>query len=157
MKVVLDAGPIIHLEQIEALHVLNFIDNKVICPTVESEVDEPSQRLDFDIRKLNGESKDKAKYFMNRYDIEMGEASALALCQQEEIQLLLTDDLDARDAARKLELEPHGTLGIITKAYTKQIISKTEAKNLIKSLRDNSSLYITSDLVQWAVNRIEES
>lgn len=155
-KAVLDAGPFIHLEQVESLHVLDLLDEKIVSQTVKSEIgSETFGNIEAEIRNLEGEGKDKAKYLTNRYGIELGEATALVLCQQLNEDLFLTDDLDARDVANKLDLEPHGTLGIVTRAYSEDLISEQEAKVMVRELQDESSLFITSDLVEWAKDKIE--
>jgi len=154
-KSVLDAGPIIHLNQIEQLELLEIIDNRYTTQKVAEEVGkEIIEDSGAEINGLSGEAKDESKYLSNKYNLELGESTALALCKQENIKLLLTDDLEARSTAKKLEIEPHGTVGIAVKAYSTGKIGREKAVKTIEGLNKESSLFITSDLVRWAKNHI---
>lgn len=157
-KAVFDAGPIIHLDEIGRLEILDFIEKKLITGEVSDEPgNETLERAEAESRSLEGEAKDQAKYLCNRHNLEMGEATTISLCLQEEIDLVFTDDLDARQAAKRHDLDPHGTLAIVTRAFAEDLISKKEAKQIIEELRKDSSLFLTADLVKWAKNRIEEN
>lgn len=155
---VFDAGPLIHLQQIDSLKILGLFKKIVVSKQVYSEL-----REDFPLPKncsvaeLNGKTKDLSKLITARYELDLGEASAMALAKQLGIKLFFTDDLNARDTSKRLGLEPHGTLAIITRAYREKIISKTSAVSCLEKLHSNSDLYLTKDLVDWARKQIEHS
>jgi predicted nucleic acid-binding protein len=65
--------------------------------------------------------------------VDLGEASAIALAKEYDDTLLLLDDLKARRLALKLNLKITGTLGVIHKA--KQIGILEKVKPLIDLLR----------------------
>jgi predicted nucleic acid-binding protein len=56
-------------------------------------------------------------------EVDRGEASAIALCIEEDIALLILDDNKARKLAAKLNLAFTGTLGVILKAKQTGAIS----------------------------------
>lgn len=56
--------------------------------------------------------------------VDLGEASAIALAKEMDDVLLLLDDLKARKLASKLNLKFTGTLGVINKAKQLGIIDK---------------------------------
>lgn len=58
--------------------------------------------------------------------VDLGEASALALAKEVENPLLLLDDLKARKLAHKLNLKFTGTLGVIHKAKQLGVIEKVK-------------------------------
>ena len=153
---VFDAGPLIHLQQIDSLTVLRLFEKIHISGQVHQEL-----RGGFPLPKncavaeLDGKSKDAAKLISERYEIGMGEASAIALAKQKGIRLLFTDDLSARDAAKRIGLEPHGTLAIITRAYRENVLNKKEALACLESLYEDSTLYLTTDLRDWACKQVE--
>ncbi len=60
--------------------------------------------------------KDKKYQEFLTTQVDLGEASAIALAMEMESPLLLLDDLKARKLASKLNLKFTGTLGIIHKA-----------------------------------------
>lgn len=155
-RAVFDAGPLIHLQQVGGLDTLRLFSRIIISEQVVIEL-----RSGFTLPKnssslaLNSRSKDLTQLICDRYNLGLGEATAIALAKQEGIRLFFTDDLGARDAANLFGLEPHGTLAIITRSFREKVISKHEAISLIEKLQSNSSLYLISDLVNWARKRIE--
>ena len=58
--------------------------------------------------------------------VDLGEASALALAKEKESPLLLLDDLKARKLALKLNLPFTGTLGVIHKAKQLGVLEKVK-------------------------------
>lgn len=64
--------------------------------------------------------------------VDVGEASAIALAAEYDEVLLLLDDLKARKLAARLKLKVTGTLGIISKA--KQLLIIEQVKPLIDKL-----------------------
>lgn len=157
-EAVLDAGPLIHLNQIDRLEILKVIEKQAITETVKKEVGKGIvDSSGLKIIKLSPESKDKAKHLSNKNNIELGESTSISLCDQEDIGLIFTDDLDARDTAKRLQIDAHGTLAIVTRAYSEEIISQSEAFDTIEELRKDSTLFLTSDLVKWAKEKIREN
>ncbi len=104
---------------------------------------------------LSLQHKNIAKILTEQYEIELGEASAIALAQQEKISLLLTDDLDARETAKKFNLEVHGTLGLVLRAFREKQMTQEEAIVIVKRISTDSSLFLTSDLVEWVIKEIK--
>lgn len=156
-EAVLEAGPIIHLNQIGRLDVLDVIENKATTEEVRKEVrQEIIEKSGLSVLGLSPESKDRAKHLSNKYSIELGESTTISLCDQEDIDLIFTDDLDARDAAKRLQIDAHGTLALVTRAYSEEILSQAEVLEAIEELRKDSSLFLTSDLVKWAKEKIRE-
>ncbi|MBI5229648.1 hypothetical protein HY991_06060 [Candidatus Micrarchaeota archaeon] len=153
---VFDAGPLIHLQQINSLGMLSLFKrilvSEHVCQELRSGFHLPKNCF---ITDLAGESKDLAKLASERYDLGLGEASAIALAKQERIKLLFTDDLTARDAAKRFGLEPHGTLAILTRAYRENMLGKRDAISCLEKLHSDSNLYLTRDLVDWARKQIE--
>ncbi len=154
-EAVFDTGPLIHLEEVEAGKALQLFKTVLITEEVEEELGE-TRAGDFKVMGLQADSKDWARYLVDRKDLDLGEASAIALCRQEGVGYFFTDDLEARKAAEEIEIEAHGTLGIITRAYRENILSEKEAKDKVRQLHKDSSLFITKDVVDWAVDKIED-
>jgi len=76
--------------------------------------------------------KDKKYQAFLETQIDLGEASAIALATEMESPLLLLDDLKARKLAAKLNLRFTGTLGVISRAKQIGVIEKV--KPIIKKL-----------------------
>ncbi|MFA4886637.1 MAG: hypothetical protein WC595_00325 [Candidatus Nanoarchaeia archaeon] len=153
---VFDAGPFIHLSEIEALHL-----TRQFKPLTTEEILDECKNLQKTIlefaflKDLTPQSKDFSKYLIEEYDLHLGEATGIALCKQEKIKLFFTDDLDARDISKRLGFQAHGTLAIILRAFRESILNKNKTLELLHLLRTNSSLYFTTDLLQWTINQVE--
>ncbi|MBW3019581.1 hypothetical protein KY329_05350 [Candidatus Woesearchaeota archaeon] len=157
---VFDAGPFIHLHEIRKLNLTNLFKTILTTPDVFTEC----QRIQAELKKIKNlslkallpKSKDFAKYLVERYDLDLGESTGLALCRQEHVKLFFTDDLEARNIAQRLGFEAHGTIAILLRAYRNNILNKKEAKQVIEDLYNESSLFFTRDLRNWTINEIEK-
>ncbi len=154
MKAVSNAGPLIHLAEVEALKALGIFTEVAIPPEVDKETSK-IKKTKIRVVQLSGEAKNMAKMLMIKYNIDLGEAEAIALAASTGTKTFLTDDLAARDAAKTQGLEPHGTLGIITRAFREKIINKAEAIEKTEALHKNSTLFLTKDLIDWIKREIE--
>ncbi len=84
------------------------------------------------LKKINDRKLlEKAK----QYNIQRGEAEALALYWQEKADLLATDDDNVRKKATILNLKIIGTPSIITKLYKTNNITKEKYLNSVNELR----------------------
>lgn len=151
-KAVSDTGPIIHLHEIELEFILDLFD--VIIP-IEVHSELKKYKINSNIKIKKTINKNLTKLIMDKFLIDIGEASAINLALQEKINLVFTDDLEARDTAKKYGLDPHGTIGLIIKAFRKKIISKETAIKKIKELEKRSSLFITKDLINKIIDELK--
>jgi predicted nucleic acid-binding protein len=156
-KVVSNTGPILHLSEIKLSKALEIFQKILIPEEVSNELKKHKAFLPkiVSIKPLSAESKDKTKAFANEYDLDLGESQAIALALQEKADYFITDDLDAREVAKRLNLEVHGTIGIILRAFREKLIERKEAISKIKELQTSSTLYITNDLIESIIGEIE--
>ena len=162
-KAVFDTGPFLHLYEIELLNILRLFKSILIIGEVFNEL-KKNRNLHAEINKiksikllkLNSRYKDMSKLLVEKHNIGLAESCSISLALQEKADVFITDDLDARTAAKNLNLEVHGTVGVILRAFREGIISKEKAISKIKELHEKSSLYITKDLVEWTINQIKE-
>lgn len=157
-RAVSDTGPIIHLSEINLIKAFNIFSTVVIPEEVEREL-KNSKIIIFKkikILKLSPDFKDKVKMLTNQENLDLGEAFAIVLAMQEKTDYFLTDDLDARNVATKYNLQVHGTIGIILRAFREKIINKNIAIEKVNELHTKSSLFITKDLVDNVLKAIEE-
>lgn len=156
-QAVFDTGPLIHLNEINASGLLQLFDSILLSPQVTQELGEGFP-LQANCRptQLTAGAKDYSKLVAAKFEIGLAEATAIALAKQEGCSLFFTDGLQAREASMNLGLQPHGTLAIITRAYSEKIASKEEALKFLGLLGAKSSLYITTDLLNWAKKRVLE-
>lgn len=67
---------------------------------------------------------------------------------------LLTDDLAVRDASKRLHLLPVGSLGIVVRAFERGGLSLQDAERRILALYDVSSLFVTRDIAELAIEQL---
>lgn len=155
-KVVSNTGPIIHLSEIfltAALGIFNLvlIPEEVARELARNKIIIPKKVV---VRPLNAQGKDNTMILMNEHNLDLGEAQAIALALQEKTDYFLTDDLDAREVGRIFNLEVHGTVGIILRAFREKILTKETALEKVRELQTKSSLFITSDLIEYIAKEI---
>ncbi len=159
-NVVFDAGPFIHLSEISKIDLINlfinvFTTKEILdeCKLIKNNLSKFSNIIK---KSLHGKSKDFAQYLINEYNLNLGEATGIILCKQENIKLFFTDDLDAREVANKIGFEAHGTIAIILRSFRGKIITKKETAIIIENLYNNSSLFFSKNLFEWTIKEIEK-
>ena len=165
ITVISDAGPLIHLNEIDCLSFLSLfeelhIPHAVWLETVGKGYLQAKDVLDLGhVQRHFLSQSDMIQFLANHQlkDIHTGERECLYLCQQLHISTLLTDDLAVRKAAKLLNLKPVGSLGIIAKAYFQGFISITVAENYMFNLYNKSSLFVTKAIVELAVEKLHQS
>ncbi|MBI5565395.1 MAG: nucleic acid-binding protein [Chloroflexi bacterium] len=158
---VTDAGPLIHLTEIDALHVLTIFESLHVPQAVWAETVEQGRASTggFATLQLTRHSLLPAKVAQfvqtkNLTSLHPGEQECLFLCQQLGVSLLLTDDLAARDAARRLGFTPVGSLGVVVRAYHHGVILLSDAERLLTDLYSISSLFVASAIVEIAIQQL---
>ncbi|MEK6924648.1 MAG: hypothetical protein AABW71_00235 [Nanoarchaeota archaeon] len=156
-KAISDTGPVIHLNEINLTSALDVFSSIFIPLEVSHELQKYKINLPkkIKVRELEGLSKDIVKILTNEYDLDIGESCAISLALQEKADYFLTDDLEARETAKKYKLEVHGTVGIILRAFKEKIIDRKTAITRINDLHEKSTLFITKDLIKNIIEAIE--
>lgn len=116
--IIADTSCLIVLAQIGELNVLKEIYSEVlITPEIEEEFKDilPSW-----VKVI--EVEDKKRQNILELELDRGEASAIALCLEQEECLLIIDERKGRSIAKKLNIKITGTLGILLKAKELGII-----------------------------------
>jgi predicted nucleic acid-binding protein len=159
---VIDAGPLIHLNEIGCLSILTIFETLHLPDAVWSETVERKRVLDTDILKLGNVHRQSvnsgvlSQFVIDHslQDIHAGERECLCLCQHLSVPLILTDDLAVRQTAKRLNITPVGSLGIVVKAFRLNQISLAEAERHIANLQDISTLFVTKAVVELAIEQL---
>jgi len=159
---VLDAGPLIHLDQIGCLQFLEIFDSIHIPDAVWKETVENERYRNINILGLSSVQRHTLSHesvveFIRKHDLgklHSGEVECLYLCQMTDISILLTDDLAVREAAKRLKITPVGSLGIVVKAYRQGRIPITDAESHIADLYNVSSLFVSRVIVEIAIEQL---
>ena len=162
VAVVADAGPLIHLAEIDALSFLRIfaplhVPDAVWDETVGRGRLLEDELLEIDVVQRHELLQADVDQWIQRENLEhlhKGELESLFLCQIIAVPIVLTDDLAVRDAAKRLSLTPVGSLGVVLKAYRDGLISHSDAERHFRDLQDVSSLFITNVIVELALERL---
>ncbi len=148
-KAVSNTGPILHLSEIDSTNCLNIFSRILIPKEVENELVKNKIPIPRKVKvaALNSKAKDNVKILTYQYNLDLGESEAISLALQEKSDYFLTDDLEARQIAKKYNIEVHGTIGIILRSFREKILDKKTAIEKVRQLKADSSLFITQDLI----------
>jgi predicted nucleic acid-binding protein len=162
---VVDAGPLIHLAEVGRLPLLEVFDDLLLPDAVWNECVPLGRVPDQDllvlscIRRKTLSPTEVTKFVEKNAlsHLQAGEIECLLLCCQDDIRTLLTDDMAAREAAKRLALTPVGSLGIAIRAYRLGLLTLLEAEMVIANLYDVSSLFVTRTIVEMAIEQLRAS
>ena len=149
---VADAGPLIHLAEINALHFLALFAPLFVPEQVWDETVGHGRVVAHDLHAVSGlrrvtVSDDTCDRFVAANDLHhlhAGERACLTLCTRDRLNTLLTDDLAVRDAAEQLGVQPVGSLGVLIRAFHVNLIERNVAETLMRRLQTTSSLFYLS-------------
>ena len=161
--VIADAGPIIHLDELNSLSLLTGFDKIIIPETVWHEVQHHRPQALHHAADL-AFVRQSALYFSPQvnaltpiYTLHSGEQEALHLCVEFKNSLLITDDTAARLAAKSLGVASHGTLGILVRAIREQTHSKLEVLELLRAIPTQTTLHIRASLLAEVICKVEKN
>jgi predicted nucleic acid-binding protein len=158
--IVCDTGPLIHLSEANAIHLLKLAVGILIPPTVAAEFSKnlPNRKLPewVVVGKLSTRSRSQIKQWVKKELIGVGEAEAIGLALQRHSDWLLTDDAQARQFAEYLGLEVHGSIGVLLWAVASGYLgNRAEAYQRFEALK-RSSLWISDRVLSEAAEAIDE-
>jgi predicted nucleic acid-binding protein len=147
--VIADTSVLIIFDKIDRFEILKEVYQKIYTtPEIADEFNKPVP--DWIIVES---VKDKRYQKFIQTQVDIGEASAIALATEKEDSLLIIDDLKARKLARRLGIKFTGTLGVINKAKASGLID--EIKPLLEKLRE-SNFRISDTIIESLLKRNNE-
>lgn len=158
-RAVCDTGPLLHLSEAHILDILRYLDEVHAPPQVAVEMMRlrPGWQtpgwITVDI--LDAPFASEATAWLQAELLHAGEAEAVALARQLQVDWLLTDDSAARLFAAGLGLEVHGSLGIILWAAAVGYITRADAENALVQLAQ-SSLWLSGRVLHEAHVALDE-
>ena len=169
MIAIINASPLIYLGKIGALkfipklfsqcYTTNLIKNEILSEKSAPEHTVLKESFS-DWLIIKEPTNQKLKKKLEGLQIHPGEASIIALGKdfQDKVEenILIIDDLSAREIARTLDLKITGTVGIILKAMRLNIINKNECKNLLRILIESTSFRISAPLYSKILRKIDD-
>ena len=159
-KVIVNSTPLIALCHVNQLNILKELYGEVIIPSAV--YDEISVKKDSVCKKIVDESLEwihvqkiqnvmaKAMFKSQLHD---GEVEVMILAKEQNADVVIIDDQNAKKYAKYLELPVTGTLGILIKA--KQVGYIPELKPLLDVMVQNG-IYIKNSLIEHCLELVGE-
>lgn len=152
--VVCDTGPLLHLSEAGAVHLLSLPGEILVPPLVAAEFESNSQGWKppqwVKIVELDERARNQAEGWMQSGQIDAGEAEAIGLALQVNADWLLTDDALARQFAEAHGLEVHGSIGVLLWCVASgHIGTQQQAESLLDELA-RSTLWMSDRVLQEA-------
>lgn len=159
--VVADAGPLIHLDELQCLGLLTAFSEVRVPEAVWREVERHRslalRNTEIPLVRCLPSTSERVDALTALYTLHTGEREALCLCLEFSGALLLTDDTAARLAAKTLAVEAHGTLGLIVRAIRRRQLSKAEVLELLSKVPEQSTLHIRPGLLAEIIQQVADS
>ena len=158
--IVCDTGPLLHLSEADAIHLLEQAGDVLIPPAITAEFkrNAPERKLPgwVETRRLDQSTSDAISAWVDKEIVDSGEAEAIGLALQLKCDWFLTDDAHARQFAESLGLEVHGSVGLLLWAIALgEIQNREQAHRLLEGLV-HSSLWISKRVAREAAKAIDE-
>lgn len=150
---VCDAGPIIHLAEIESLSLLSVVDHLFVPETVVSELEDGG--LPDGLTVLDYTTVCSDPDLIAADDLDPGEVAALGVAVDRDATLL-TDDFVARQRVAERGVEVHGSLGVVALAYARNQIDRDDAVSSMRNLQRETSLFVTDAVVERGIDLLDE-
>jgi predicted nucleic acid-binding protein len=150
---VLDAGPLIHLDELGRLSLLNDFKELLVPQTVLDEAlkHRPGLRqaelLNLDIISEPPPLPADLLKLADELALHAGERAALAVLKARGGHFLLSDDAAARTVAQAVGFQTHGTIGLILRSHRRGKITKPEMLQLLRELPTRTTLHLRKDFL----------
>jgi predicted nucleic acid-binding protein len=147
MKVVSNTSPIIFLRHAGCLGLLSSCFGKISIPkAVAAELGMEQLPPTVEILKISAEGQS----FVEQHHgaLHRGELEAMQLARETDADLVLLDDLLARNKAKALHLDVIGTLGVFLLACRRRHISPNLAAQKIALLISDHDMYVAPSLLR---------
>ncbi len=162
MIVVSDTSPITYLIQIDSLHLLSLLYQKIIIPQeVYNELlkkhDTVNDVLQLGIEKGWVEISDivnRKLYESLLLEIDPGESAAITLAIEKNADLLLIDERKGNQKAAEFNIKSKGVLGILAEAKKQHLIPSFT--KVLMQLTEQTNFRISKNLLTQLINTFND-
>jgi len=164
-RTVLDAGPLIHLDQLGCLDLLEGLEELHVPLIVWREVlvHRPTlglAGLGLTLSPLSHPSRAPSPalaVLIHGLDLDAGEIAALTLMEEWRGDLFLSDDAAARLAAESLGFRVHGTVGLVIRALRRGTRTIAQVRSTLEQIPTRSTLHINRSLLDRVIASLPAS
>lgn len=160
-RVICDAGPLIHLDELGCLDLLADFRTVLVPEQVWQEVErhrpEALKHTAVKLQRVAVTISDDVSFqaLVRALALAAGEQATLSLAALHPNAILLTDDAAARLVAKTLGYRVHGSIGILLRAIRRRQRSLDEVLIILRSLPDQSTLHIRPALLQEIIAQLK--
>jgi len=163
LKVICDAGPLIHLDELGCLDLLADFQAVLVPDQVWREVEHhrpgalEHPGVKFQRASVIVSEDASFQALVRVLALDIGEQAALSLMALYPDAILLTDDAAARLAAESLGYRDrvHGSIGILLRAIRRRQRTADEVLAILRSLTVRSTLHIRPSLLREIIAQVE--
>jgi len=163
-RAIADAGPLIHLYEVNSLDALQVFPSVAVPEVVWRETVGKGRVSVQGLEALPNLARvdldpDAVGTFVEQHSLQhlqAGEQACLALMDRRNADLIVTDDLGARDAARGLDRRPVGSLGVIVRFFREGYLPLSDAVERLRALQHDSTLFVTPEIVDMAIEQLQK-
>ena len=159
---VCDAGPIIHLDELDSLDVISDFYPLIISKTVKTEITKhrptalQKQEIAFKVIDIISPPEPRLLVLSKAIAIDIGEMESLSLMQENPNFIFLTDDAAARIAGEELGYKVHGTIGLILRSIRKKMRDPKEIVELLNEIPEKTTLFLKPALLDEIIKKVKE-
>lgn len=159
--VVCDAGPLIHLDELACIDLLEDFVEIYVPEQVWQEVKTHRPHLPahpfLEIIPTPILAQPSFRAMVQNFSLGLGEQAALSLLAKYPTAIFLTDDTAARLAATMQGYKVHGTIGLLVRAIRRQQRSKAEIVDLLEHISQRSTLHLRPSLLQEILTQLSQA
>jgi len=161
IRVVCDAGPIIHLDELNCLDLFADFQEILISDTVWKEIKRHRplalKNPNLAFTRLPGRIPDNEQLLTvcRIFSLDAGEIEALAIVEKNPQAMFLTDDASARLVAEQMGFKVHGTIGILVRSIRRGERKPEEVVRILRDIPLKSTLYIKPFLLEEIMLKIK--
>jgi predicted nucleic acid-binding protein len=157
---VCDAGPLIHLDELGSLDLLNGFEEVLIPDQVCDEVARHRPQAleiarEWQPGRIEISKSPKFQALMSAFSLGAGEQAALTMMVSCPEAILLCDDAAARLVAKTLGFRSQGTLGVLLRAIRQGQRSQAQVLGLLREIPVRSTLHIKASLLKSVIEEVE--
>ena len=160
-KVICDAGPIIHLDELNCIDLIADFDEIVLPMVVEKEMSDhrPSalQNQDLHINRSSERTAigEELLTLCRIFSLDAGEIEALGLMERNPQHIFLTDDAAARLVAVQMKFKVHGTIGVLIRSIRRRLRKPEEILYILAEIPQKSTLHIKPSLLNEIIQMVK--
>lgn len=161
ITVVCDAGPIIHLDELNCLDLLCEFEEILLADTVWEEINQHRplalEKIRLSLIRCSGEypTNEPLHTLCRIFSLDAGEVEALAITEKSPMAMFLTDDASARLVAEQMGFKVHGTIGILIRSIRKGKRTSEQVLSILEDIPEKSTLFIKPSLLKEVIRKLK--